>query len=75
MFFLDCSNFAHVRNVEITFFLLNLKLFWSFRSKIKILTKGQNNRSLHRQILLGAPEKGKNPKSTELCYASYLAFI
>ena len=33
---------------------------------VQILTKAQDYRSLLDEILLGAPEKGKNPKSTEL---------
>ena len=41
---------------------LNLELFLSFRSKFK----QKDNRSGHPQILLGAPEKGKNAKPTDL---------
>ena len=39
---------------------------------LQIRTKGRNNRSLYPQILLGLPDKGKNPKSTDLYLLHFL---
>ena len=66
---------SSIKGAKSVFFRLHQICTRPKRKKLQILTKGQNNRSLHPQLLLGSPEKGKNPKSTELCFASFLAFI
>ena len=71
--FLDCTKSAQTRNAKITFFLTYCWVALEF--SLKILTKGLNDYFLHPQVLLEASKKGNNPKSTELCFARFFAFV